>query len=91
MTIAFSFFLLFFVGTRSTKYTFHDFREANVSVKSVDSISVLRRPQSEHPRHSPLNPAWSQITKNQHMLLVLASEPHPALLYIRELKFKMPI
>jgi hypothetical protein len=35
---------------------FPDFRYANISIKSEDSISVLWRPRGNHPGRSPLNP-----------------------------------
>jgi hypothetical protein len=50
-------FLIFLVFYNNYKYkrTFVDFREANVSVQSVDYISVLWRPQGYCP--PPPNPA----------------------------------
>jgi hypothetical protein len=36
------------------KLNFHDFREVNVSIKSVDSISVFWRPRGRPPRSLPL-------------------------------------
>jgi hypothetical protein len=33
---------------------FRDFRDANVSIKSVDSVSVLWRPRDDRSGHSPL-------------------------------------
>jgi hypothetical protein len=39
------------------KITFCDFREANVSVKSVDFLSVFWRPPGYYLSRFPLNPA----------------------------------
>jgi hypothetical protein len=44
--------LIFLVITKMCKLTFHDFIEANVSVKSVDSIPVLWVCWGDHPGHS---------------------------------------
>jgi hypothetical protein len=40
--------------TKNTNELFSDFREENISIKSVDSLSVLRK--SDRPGSSPLLP-----------------------------------
>jgi hypothetical protein len=60
---------LFLIITKNTKLTCRDLRDANISIKSVDSISVLWRPRGDHPCRSPLNPALIQDT-----ILVLSQQ-----------------
>jgi hypothetical protein len=46
------------------KPTFRDFREANVSIKSVYSNSVLWSPRGDHPSRSSVNPTLSRVQFN---------------------------
>jgi hypothetical protein len=46
--------------------TFRDFKDANVSVRSVDSILVLWRPRGDHPGRSPLYPVLFIIYKTSY-------------------------
>jgi hypothetical protein len=39
------------------KLTFHDFKEANVSINFVQFSSVLQKPRGSCPASSPLNSA----------------------------------
>jgi hypothetical protein len=57
VTTTFSLWEFVLISSSNLKYkqTFSDFKEANVSVKSVHSVSVLWRPQGNRLGHSPLN------------------------------------
>jgi hypothetical protein len=65
------FVLLIFYNNKKYKLTFRDFREENISIKSVHSISVLWRPRGERPGRPTLNPAQvkSVIKSRQFMPL----------------------
>jgi hypothetical protein len=51
--LGYNIFLFLFLVLKITKNA--DFGEANVSVKSVESLAVLWRPRSDHPDSSALN------------------------------------
>jgi hypothetical protein len=56
-------FVVDVISYTNSKYnlTFRDLGEANVSIKSVDSISVLWRPRGDRRGRSPFNPALTSF------------------------------
>jgi hypothetical protein len=52
----------FLYELKKYKFTVRDFREENISIKSLDSISVLWRPRGDSPDHCPLNAALGSIS-----------------------------
>jgi hypothetical protein len=69
-------FCFYFYNNWKYKLIFRDSREANISLKSVASISVPRRPWGDRPGRSPSNPTLfissksdAIFTPHQHGLL----------------------
>jgi hypothetical protein len=59
------FFLFLIIITTKSTEGFRDLREADVSAKSVDSISVLWGPRGDHPGRCPLKPALLMLLEAQ--------------------------
>jgi hypothetical protein len=62
--------VFYFLQYLKIQTTFHKFREANVSVKSADSIPALWRPQNNYTSHCPLNMALQTHTQERYMMHV---------------------
>jgi hypothetical protein len=74
-------FIVIYYSNYKYKPTLRNFRQADISIKSVDFVSVLCRPWGDRPGSSPLNPALVLVTKylyvsfesqNKHSLFLYA-------------------
>jgi hypothetical protein len=73
INLGYNSFLLFIIIIKNKKLTFRNFREADVSIKSVDTISVMRAPRGDRLGSSPWNPAQGILDpiEVQKLMLVM--------------------